>query len=259
MQDKVIPSNAQTESQRKFDVVKLPSEGKFYPAEHPLHNEEYIEIYYMTASEEDILTSQNLLQSGKVLDVLLANSIRDRSIDASSLLVGDRNAILMWLRVTGYGSEYPVSITCSECGNMFKHEFDLSQITVKEASVGGENLTLDLPASGKTVKFKLLNGYDEASMTKAMAKRTKNNISTNVVTTMMKLSIIDVDGETDKAYIHKFIASMPIGDSIKFRRHLENVQPGLDMKQEATCPTCDMAEGVDVPMTAQFFWPDSGA
>ena len=259
MQDRVIPQNVQTESSRKFDVVQLPSKGIYYPEDHPLHNQEFVEVYYMTAAEEDILTSQNLLQSGKILDVLLANTIRDKKIDASALLVGDRNAILMWLRVTGYGAEYPVSIRCSNCAHDFKQEFNLSLVKLKDVKdQDAADMTFELPASKSIVKYRFLTGADESVLEKSMSSRTANKLATsNVVTTRLKLGILSVDGNTDKAMIHNFVNNMPVTDSRAFRQHLESVEPSLDMRQDTSCPLCDMSERVDVPITAQFFWPDA--
>jgi hypothetical protein len=258
MQDKVIPQNVQTESSRKFDVVQLPSKGVYYKEGHPLHNEEFIEIYYMTASEEDILTSQNLIQTGKVLDVLLSNTIRDKSIDPSTLLIGDRNAILLWLRVTGYGAEYPVSIRCSNCAHDFNNNFNLSELSIVEQSTLSDPMEYTLPTCNSIVQFKFLTGEDESTLERAMSKRTANKLATsNIVTTRLKLSIVSIDNDADKTKIHNFVNTMSVADSRAFRSYLESVEPSLDMGQDTCCPMCDMVERVDVPMTAQFFWPDA--
>jgi hypothetical protein len=258
MQDRVIPQNVQTESSKKFDVVQLPSKGEYYLEGHPLHNQEFVEVYYMTAAEEDILTSQNLLQSGKVLDILLASTIRDKQIDPASLLVGDRNAILMWLRVTGYGADYPVSIRCAHCAHDFKQEFDLTKVTLKDIESPSDKMTFELPVSKSVVQFRFLTGSDESVLEKSMSRRTTNRLATSsIITTRLRLSIVSVDGDDDKVMIHNFVKSMSVADSRAFRIYLEAVEPSLDMGQDTHCPMCDLVERVDVPITAQFFWPDA--
>ena len=97
------------------EIVELPSKGALYPPDHPLHGEETIEIKYMTAKEEDILTSQSLLRKGLAVERLLKSVVVDKRIDPKSLLVGDRNAVLYATRITGYGAEYPARVTCGNC------------------------------------------------------------------------------------------------------------------------------------------------
>ncbi len=112
------------------EFVELPSQGKYYPARHPLHNKESVKVRQMTAKEEDILTSRTLLKKGIALDRLLTNIIVDKSIDPQALLVGDRNAIIISTRVSGYGSEYSTKVSCPSCGTAQPYVFDLHEAVI---------------------------------------------------------------------------------------------------------------------------------
>ena len=92
--------------------VELPSQGKGYPQGHPLHGKETIEIKYMTAKEEDILSSRNLLKKGLAIERLIQSVICDKNVQAKDLLVGDRNAILIAARRSAYGNIYSIKVTC---------------------------------------------------------------------------------------------------------------------------------------------------
>ena len=125
------PPQAQMANPLSFVVptefVDLPTKGRFYPEGHPLHNVEEIEIKFMTAKEEDILTSRSLLKKGVAIEKMLQNLVMDKSIDVESLFVGDRNAILVAARISGYGPEYKTSITCPACATTQTYEFDLQE------------------------------------------------------------------------------------------------------------------------------------
>jgi hypothetical protein len=112
------------------EFVELPSQGKFYPEGHPLRGARYIEIKQMTAKEEDILTSRTLLKKGVALDRVISNLIVDKRIDPDSLLVGDRNAIIIATRVSGYGNEYTTKVTCPNCATVQEYNFDLNDASI---------------------------------------------------------------------------------------------------------------------------------
>ena len=124
------------------DYVILPSKGRVYPVESPLYNMEEIEVRHLTAADEDILTSRALLRSGKAIDTLLDNVIINKSIRSEELVSGDKNAIMTFLRITGYGPEYNIEISCPGCGEDSKAEFDLTQLNMNMLDVNpvGEGL-----------------------------------------------------------------------------------------------------------------------
>jgi hypothetical protein len=127
------------------EFVELPSEGRYYPEDHPLHNESVVEIRHMTAKDEDILTSRALLKKGLALDRFLKNILVDKRIDMDSLYVGDKNAILVGARVTGYGPSYDTQITCPVCATTNKFSFDLDEPDVYSGGEFGEYDILKIP------------------------------------------------------------------------------------------------------------------
>jgi hypothetical protein len=105
------------------EFVELPSRGQFYPTDHPLHGKDVIEMRFMTAKDEDILTSPALLKKGVAIDRLIQNLVVDTNINPSNLLIGDKNAMLLAARISGYGEQYPVALQCNSCGEVTQHNF----------------------------------------------------------------------------------------------------------------------------------------
>ncbi len=147
------------------EVIDLPSKGKFYPVGHPLASGQ-IELKYMTAKEEDILTSQNLIQKGIVLDKLIDSLIVTKGVTHEDLLLGDLNAVMVASRILGYGKDYPVNVTCPKCGTSTEHVVDLSQLESKD--VTEENVTVTLPISKKTIKVRVLTRKIEKDIQKEL-------------------------------------------------------------------------------------------
>ena len=245
------------------DFVMLPSKGKIYPTGSPLHNLEEIEVRHLTAADEDILTSRSLLRSGKAIDAMLNNVILNKTINTEELISGDKNAILTFLRITGYGADYPVEIECPGCNESIKHEFDLSQLKMRfldvEPAAEGENrFSFEMP-SGVYVEFKLLNSAEDNQITEEADKLKKmtNSPFEKNVTTKLKHQIISVNGDTNRATISHFVDNMNVRDSRAYRKHLDEIEPDVDMKQEFKCPLCGHSGEVEIPITVGFFWPES--
>ena len=244
------------------DFVMLPSKGRVYPSTSPLHNMEEIEVRHLTAADEDIMTSRALLRSGKAVDTMLSNVIVNRTVNVEELVSGDKNAILTFLRITGYGPEYPVEIECPDCDEQVNYEFDLSTLQMKfldtDPVTEGENRFLHTLPSGSSIEFKLLNSAEDAAITAEQEKLRKatNSPLEKTVTTKLKYQIVSANGEDDKTYINKFVDMLNVRDSRAFRKHLDDIEPDVIMKQEFTCPICSHGEEVDIPITVGFFWPD---
>ena len=245
------------------DFVMLPSKGMIYPEGSPLHNMEEVEVRHLTAADEDILTSRALLRSGKAIDTMLSNVLMNKSINVDELISGDKNAILTFLRITGYGPEYPVEIDCPGCGDNIKYEFDLSKLTMRFLDVlpvasGQNRFSFQLP-SGLEIEFKLLNSAEDAQITEEQEKlkRTTNSPLEKNVTTKYKYQIVSVDNKEDKTFINNFVNAMNLRDSRAFRTYLEEIEPDVDMKQDFKCRMCGHTEEVDIPVTVGFFWPES--
>ena len=245
------------------DFVMIPSKGRIYPQSSPLHNVEEIEVRHLTAADEDILTSRALLRSGKAIDTMLSNVLMNKSINVEELISGDKNAILTFLRITGYGPEYPVEIDCPGCGENIKHEFDLSQLTMRFLDVdpisAGENRFSFVLPSGVEIHFKLLNSAEDAKITDEQdkLKRATNSPLEKNVTTKYKHQIISVNGNEEQISINNFVDTMNLRDSRAFRTFLEELEPDVNMEQEFKCRMCGHTEEVEIPVTTGFFWPES--
>jgi hypothetical protein len=245
------------------ESVPLPSRGVIYSQEGSLYGRDTIDIKPMTAKEEDILTSRAYIKSGTVLSKLLESCIIDKSIKPDTLISGDRNALLVSLRITGYGAEYDVEVECPECSTKSKQSFDLSQLSIKRLEidpvVSGENLfEVQLPVTKKKVRVKFLTGSDERDMMITTERRKKSGLKIeSMITDRLSRSIVSVDGITDRNKLSFFVKNLPARDSLSLRRFLDNNEPGIDMKSWMSCPHCHEQSEVGLPMGAAFFWPDT--
>lgn len=247
------------------EFVELPSMGKFYPPEHPLHNKDTVELKFMTAKEEDILTSKALIRKGVAVDRMLQSLIVDKNVKIEDLLVGDKNALIVAARISGYGPEYEVSVTCPACEAKAKHMFDLEQLRNKHPEDLSE-IGVQMTESGtfkaslfKTkaeVEFRLLTGKDEASIISEInMKKGKNVQIEDNSTSQLKRIIVSVNGVADRNQIARFVENMPAIDSRQLRGMLRKINPEVDMSQEFICGSCGHEEEVEVPFTVEFFWP----
>ncbi len=242
------------------EFVDLPSRGLFYPPSHPLHNKQSIEIKHMTAKEEDILTSEALIKKGIVLDRLIQSLIMDKNIDASSLLVCDRNAIFIAARATAYGSDYEATVGCPVCGKRHDIVHDLGTFSFEDPALSeGVEITtrgscrVVLPRSGKKVEFRLMTGYDE----KANSNSDKNAQVGSQVTEQLKSLILTVDDNQDIALVNAFATNMPAFDSRFLRKAIRQATPNTDLKFQLHCDECENESVVEVPIGVKFFWPDA--
>jgi|TARA_R100000908_G_C3755398_1_gene149848 hypothetical protein len=238
-----------------FDVIELPSKGLLYQ-----NCGGSIKIEYMTAEDENILTSPNLVQSGKVLDVLMERKIKEEGLNAKDLLLGDRNAIMVFLRSTAYGEMYPVKLTDPSTGEEFETEIDLSKLEVKQIGASPDEnglFSFDLPKTKKTIKFRLLTARDEEDLVKSEEKRKKllQNKVSQLLTSRLALQIMDVDGNKDKSYIQQFVQYLPAFDSLELRKYMEEIEPGIDLRADVESPSGASFRAL-VPITVRFFWPN---
>jgi predicted RNA-binding Zn-ribbon protein involved in translation (DUF1610 family) len=242
------------------EAVPLPSRGLVYPIESPIHGAEVIEIRSMTARDEDILTSRALLKQGKAIGTLLKSCITNRGVDPEKMIIGDRNAVLIAIRITGYGREYAVTVDCPVCGEKVKHEFDLADLPIKSLDVApverGQNaFRFALPVSKKEVIFKILTGEDEHEVAVTLDRAKKLGGTEAAVTTRLLASIISVGGETDRAKLAQIVRNLPARDSRDLRNYIDKISPGVEMVQKFSCSSCGEESEVDVPMGTEFFWP----
>lgn len=244
------------------ETVPLPSGGRCYDMDHPLHGKETVEIRAMTAREEDILTSKALIKKGTVISHLIKSCLIDKRVDPETLLAGDRNALMVALRVTGYGSEYKVEVDCPACSERSKHSFNLGDLPVKRLEMSpvaeGTNVfETDLPVSKAKIRWKLLTGHDEQEiMTMSERRKKQGQRAENLITERLKYSIVSANGINDRTKLDMLVKSLPARDSLFLRKQIDNNEPGIDMKAWMDCPACFEHSEVRLPLGAAFFWPD---
>lgn len=247
------------------EFVELPSRGLFYPEGHPLHNQEVVEIRYMTARDEDILTSPALLRKGLAVDKFIQNILVNQDVKVSDLLIGDKSAIMIAARITGYGEEYETKVTCPECGTENDHTFVLEDYTRYFTKFEqSENFELTpqgtfktiLPHSGYEVVVKLLTSADEARIQKAQQMRQKNNLADSNTTDFLKSIIVSIDGVADPASLNLAILDLPARDSRFLRKNYTALVPNVEMMESFECMYCGTVTEMEVPLEAGFFWPD---
>lgn len=246
------------------ELVDLPSKGKYYPQGHPLHNKEHIEIRYMTARDEDILTSKSLLRKGVAIDRLLKNIITDKSIEIDSILVGDKNALLVAARISGYGSDYITKVTCPNCGSTEEVEFDLDAKAVYEGdewgdyditATGNGTFVIKLPLTEVDVEVRLMAGTDEKRMARMMETKKKKKLPETILTDQLNLMIVSVNGDGDNSLKKILIEGMPAKDARYLRQAYEKLVPTVDMAHRFQCTSCQYESEMEVPFTTDFFWP----
>ena len=238
------------------EVVELPSKGHFYTEGHPLSKGK-VEIKYMTAREEDILTSQNLIKQGTVIDVLLQSLIVDKTIKIDDMLVGDKNAIMVSARILGYGKEYQFTYDGEEqTADLSK--LDSKKIDFSKFAKGMNEFSFDLPNSKRTVTFKLLSGKDEKNIeAEIKAKQRISKERSSELTTRLKHLILSVDGKSEKSYINNFVDNEFLSvDSLAFRQYLTSITPDVDMTTTVVDSAGKETE-VTIPVTVRFFWPNT--
>jgi hypothetical protein len=233
------------------EEIDLPSKGIVYSKESPLSSGK-IEIKYMTAKEEDILSNQSYIQKGIVLDKLLQSLIVNKDINVDDLIVGDKNAVFIAARILGYGSKYEVSIKGQN------HTIDLSLLenrpfNTKGIKQGLNDFNYKLENTGTILTYKLLNGKDEKAIEREISGLKRiNKESSADLTTRLKHMITSVDGKDEKKDIRDFVDNYLLArDSRAFREHIKLTQPDVELNY-----VLENGEEVVVPIGLNFFWPE---
>ena len=242
------------------EMVSLPSKGLFYPENHPLHKSETIEIKQMTAKEEDILTSRNLLKKGIALDKLIQSLIVNKQINTDTLTIEDRSAIILAARISAYGAEYKTVVTCPSCNEKSKNSFDLLEkldsiddIQPPPITSGGYFL-VTLPATKWEVLCRALNGYDEKALVRFTEAKKNVSDSDSLLLEQLKLMVVAINEVTDKNTLQTALVNMPARDAKHLRTTYSQAVKGVDMRHSFSCDKCDYNGELEVPLTADFFW-----
>ncbi len=249
----IDPNYVPDEYKVPYDIIELPSQGLLYK-----NKKSKVKVEYLTAYDENVLTSPNLLNSGKVLDVLIERKVKDLGFDVSELLSGDRMAILLYLRTTGLGNEY-IQMVFDNDKNLVEGTIDLTTIKSKSLEVRpDENGEFDftLPKSGKNIKFRLLTNKDEDEISIIDDKQKEKNGNVSINSSLrLERSIMEMGGERDKMKISHMLKTLSILDIRKFNKYVNDVEPGLDLK---TIARTAGGESVDVflRLGKNFWYPE---
>ncbi len=264
-----IPSMSMEAAAKKdlnYDIpvqdVPLPSMGLLYPTDHPCHQIRTIEIRAMTAKEEDILMNQGYIRKGIMVNELIRSCLLNKEIDPNSLLAGDQAALMYAVRALGYGNDYSPKHKCGQCEYQNVLTIDLYGLKVRPLSLTPtapfENeFEYILPVTKKKVKFKFLNALETKQIVDEIeAKKKKGIQATNLITARLMANIISVDGETNRTKISQFAQFMPAKDSLALRKFIDDNEPMIETKVPFSCTNCGHEQDINMPLTAEFFWPN---
>lgn len=246
-----------------FETVKLPSKGLLYSENHPLCNEEDVQIKGMGAIEESILFTKAYAKKGTTTSMLIKSCLVNKAIDPSTLLLGDKTAILLAIRISGFGADYRISTTCPACGESFVHVFNLGKCTLKflEEKPIKPNTNLFeyiLPVCKAKVEFSLMTDGDDLEILKTQQNRKKvsnQEIDTKVIDGLQKI-IKSINGKTDPDFIAKFITKKMKPIEIRsLNKYANDIMPDIDWEQEVTCKACGETDLHKILLTSEFFFP----
>lgn len=238
-----------------FDIVPLPSKGLLYK-----NVKEGVRVSYLDGSDESILSSPNLLTSGEFLEILINRNLLDPNLTYRDLHVGDRNAIMLWLRSTAFGTSYPISVFLAN-GDEYKHDFDLSLLVNKyiplKIKPNENGLFTYTRSNGDSIEFNFLTVGDEEDIEKLVKLDEDNGVKLNQrgKYTLVR-HVKSVNGNT-AIDMDKYVTEMPISEIRKFRKFINDNESGIDMKIEFKTESGE-AVTTFLPINISFFWPELG-
>lgn len=238
-----------------FDMVPLPSNGILYDLP-----DKHIKVSFLNASDENILTNPNLLQSGKFLEILINRKILNSRLRYKDLTIGDRDAIMIWLRYTGYGDKYPISVRDPKTDSYFESEITLSKLKIKKLQLKPNkegNFDFKLPLSGNIISFNYLTigEIEEIEKEQELIALEKGEEFVNPSTAILIKQIKSIDGDNNKKLIEKFVNSMRLGDVKELRKYMDENEHGIDMNLTVRTPGGESIKTF-LPINTQFFWPE---
>lgn len=233
------------------DVVPLPSQGLFYA-----NKKKSVKVGYLTAQDENLLMSSN---NENIINRLLKSKIYEHDFRIEDMLGGDIEAILLFLRNTGFGTKYVLSTNDPKTNQRFDSEIDLSELNIKKVSVHPTTMgtfETKLPTSQDTVELKLLTYGEENAIDKEMDTYPKNMV-VPIVTKRLETQILSVNGNADRESVVKYVQQMPIADSKYIRKFLKEVEPRLDLTKQVRTPSGELVD-ITVNFGVDFFRPFFG-
>ena len=250
--DPFIESISQPQMNQPYDIIPLPSGGVFYSGRRSS-----VKVAYLTTADENILTSPNLVESGQFLEILINRKLLEPGLRYRDLIPGDRNAIMIWLRATGYGEKYPVLMTDTD-GTEFESEINLSELKTIKLNLKPESdglYNFELPLSKHIVRFKLLTVGDIDDL-ESIVDELKKGVINEEQTLILEKQVVSVDGSTDKMFIKNFVNSMRVLDAQKLRDYISTIKCDIDLTITVGTPGGGSITTF-LPFTPRFFWPNS--
>lgn len=254
--EKTMSKETDPDLMTAYEIVKLPSGGKFYS-----HGISEVFVEYMTSKDEDLLTTPSLIDSGNIISLLLKRKIKTKGIVVEELLDGDRNAIILFLRTSSYGADYTVQVVDPRTNIPFTTKVDLLKLKYKEVSeIPNQHghFVVELPMRKKIVTFRLLTSGEESMLSKkADALKEAYGLEFSEFNTMkLKASIVAINDKTERLYIDKFVDAMPALDAYTIRKKILEVSPDVDMLYEFVAKDgykfyANLSVGLD------FFFPNT--
>jgi len=244
------------------EVIELPSKGLIYPKDNPLSSGQ-VEMFYMTAKTEDILTNVNLLRQGLAIEKMLKSLIKS-PINYEDLTLGDRNGLLIAARILAYGKDYSFLYTNPNTGEEESVQADLQNLQYKQVDFSlldnKNEFEFKLPKSGNTVTFKVLTVADDKKIDEEIKGVKKNlGIEAGGISTRLKHQIVAINGEYSVKTVRDFVDQgyLLAIDSIELRKYMSSVTPDIDMNIKVRLKDNEEVS-LSLPMTAEFFFPGSG-
>lgn len=255
--EKTMSRETDPDLMTSYESIKLPSKGMFYQ-----NGISEVNVEYMTSRDEDLLTTPSLIENGTVIDLLLRRKIKTSGINPEDLLPGDRNAIILFLRISSYGPDYAVQVNDPRTGMPFKTTVDLARLRHKEIEEQPDqfgHFQVELPMRKKIATIRLLtSGEDTIIFKKAEAYKEASGEEFSQYSTMkLKASVVAINEKTDRSYIDKFVDAMPALDAYTIRRKLMDVSPDVDMDYEFTAPDKIFKFKAGLTVGIDFFFPST--
>jgi hypothetical protein len=252
------PEVVKQEEKFPTEVIDLPSRGLIYPESSPLSSGK-IEMRYMTAQDEDILSTQSYIVQDVVFDKLFERLIVSK-INYNDLIIGDKNAIMLHAAALGYGEMYETQVEV-ESGKKIPITINLKEVPYKELdeslyTKGKNEFTFTLPRSKNVIIFKLLTIGDSKKISDDIKGLKKFNMTEKNLTTRLRHMIISVDGDNDQGKINKFVNNMLAVDSRSFREYVSKLQPDVDLNVEVSDPESGETFRGNFEIGLNLFYPD---
>lgn len=249
------PNFVPDEFKEQYDVIELPSQGILYP-----NKKSTVKVSYLTTMDENILSSPNIINSGKLVDILLERKVKDLGFDTKDLLDGDRMAILIFLRSTGLGDKYTQAVIDPTNGKVVPGDIDLPSLKQKKLTIQPDEkgeFDYELPQSKNKLKFRLLTGRDEDEIDlqdKSLMERNGDEVSQKI-TLRLERQIMEINGVRDKMKISNFVKKLSLLDSRSLRKYITNIEPGIDFNTIAVTEKGDEV-ATFLRVGTNFFWPE---